>query len=325
MIDMGDKIEFPFNDQMYFEQAVEYIERNDFEAALACIKKVYENDKGTAVNHLYTLILYTLERYDEALDIANEQKNFYVAQEKHATLYTMLLIKNQLFLEAEVLIQDHLTESPSFYSSEWESLERELELERELVNFEMEMEKQATKKELAELDSYSPNKQTEIIQKARTLELEDLQERAAFIFSSPSLSGIAQRAFLELLVEKQDTDQYLFPWFNQQKEVVPREIERFDQVTIIQNLDDILSRKLHKYPSLFEVVKVEMMNDLLLLYPFIEEVVTDIDYWVESYIEYFDFSEQLQLETTPQTNEHLEMEKWLSHLHQVARRNLKTK
>lgn len=324
MIDMGDKIEFPFNDQMYFEQAVEYIERNDFEAALACIKKVYEKDKGTAVNHLYTLILYTLERYDEALDIANEQKNFYVAQEKHATLYTMLLIKNQLFLEAEVLIQDHLTDPPSFYSSEWESLERELNLERELVNFEMEMEKQATKKELAELDSYSPSKQTEIIQKARTLDLEDLQERAAFIFSSPSLSGMAQRAFLELLVEKQDPDQYLFPWFNQQKEVVPREIERFDQVAIVQNLDDILSRKLHKYPSLFEVVKVEMMNDLLLLYPFIEEIVTDIDYWVENYIEHFDFSEQLKLETTPQTNEQLEMEKWLSHLHRVARRNLKT-
>ena len=135
---------------------------------------------------------------------------------------------------------------------------------------------------------------------------------------------MAQRAFLELLVEKQDPDQYFFPWFNQQKEVVPREIERFDQVAIVQNLDDILSRKLHKYPSLFEVVKVEMMNDLLLLYPFIEEIVTDIDYWVESYIEHFDFSEQLKLETTPQTNEQLEMEKWLSHLHRVARRNLKT-
>ena len=324
MIEMGDKIEFPFNDRMYFERAVEYIEKNNFEEALECIEKVYVNDKGTAVNHLYTLILYTLERYDEALEIANEQKDFYISQEKHATLYTMLLIKNQLFLEAEVLIQEHITELHSFYYSEWQSLERELNLERELVNFEIEMKKQATKKELIELDTYSPSKQTEIIQKARDLELQDLQQRASSVFTSPYISGMTQRAFLELLVEKQDPNKYLFPWFNQQKEVIPKEIHSFDQVEIVKKIDDLLSRKLHKYPSLFDVVKMEMVNDLLLLYPFIEDVVTDMDYWVDCYIEHFDFSDQLKIDTTTQIDEQIEMKSWINRLHQVAGRNLKT-
>ena len=321
MIDMGDKIEFPFNNRMYFEQAVEHIEKNEFEAALECIEKVYAENKGNIVNHLYTLILYTLDRFEEALEIASEQKDFYIEQEKHAVLYTTLLIKNQLFLEAEVLIQDHIINTYSFYYPEWHKLEKELELERELINFEIEMEKNRTKRELTELDSYSPMKQSEIVENARHLELRDLQISATLVFGNPYTSGVTQRGFLELLVEKKDTNEYLFPWFNQQRNIIPNELEVFDQTPTVKQMDQLLEEKLHKYPSMFELVKNEIINDLLMLYPFIEEVITDIDYWINCYIETMDVSNQLEIDTTPLSDEQKEIKKWVEHLNRLAQRN----
>lgn len=317
---MGDKIEFPFNDRMYFEQAVEAIERNDFETALEYIEKVYVNDKGTVVNHFYTLTLYTLERFEEALDIADKQKDFYYQNEKYTVLYTTILIKNHLFLEAEVLIQDHIENTHSMYFSDWKKLKEELNLERELVKLKLEREKKATKRELIELESYSPMKQAEIIGKAEELVLEDLQETARIIFANPHVTGMTKRAFLELLIKKQDTNDYVFPWFNQQKEIVPEQLDVFEQHPIVKQVNQHLETKVQKIPSLFEVINVEIMNDLLMLYPFMEEVITDIDYWVDAYIDYFDTTNQLKTETSSQTTKQEEMDQWMDRLDQMAQR-----
>lgn len=318
---MGDKIDFPFNNRMYFEQAIDHIEKNDFETALECIEKVYKNDQGKSVNHVYTLILYTLNRFEEALEIANEQKDFYYEVEKHTLLYTTLLIKNQLFLEAEVIIQDHIEHTHSVYHSEWQKLETELALERELVRFEIEAQKQTIKRELGELSTYSPMKQLEIVQDARDLELTDLQQLATVVFADPHTSKMAQRGFLELLVEKKDANEYLFPWFNQQKKVIPKQLTVFDQTITVKQISQILEEKLQKLPSLFETVHVEMMNDLLILYPFAEEVITDLDYWVNCYVDYFDTSNQLAIKITPQSKEQEEIKAWIEHLNQMAHRN----
>jgi len=318
---MGDKIEFPFNDKMYFKQAIAHIEKSEFERALEKIEKVYANDKRHAVNHLYTSVLYTLERYGEALDIAKKAKDFYIKNEKNTILYTMLLIKNQLFLEAEVLIQQHLDDTVTVYKSEWENLQKELNLERELVNFEIDMQKKSTQKELFEIETYSPMKQAEIIRQARDLDLAVLQKAASKIFSHSYTTDVVQRAFLETLVEKEDTNEYIFPWFNQQRKIIPKALTVFEQVPLVSQMDELLAKKMEKAPSLFDVVKVEIMNDLLLLYPFIEETITDIDYWVDCYIAQFDFTDELDTHTTPQNAEQETMQTWISHLNQMAQRD----
>jgi len=318
---MGDKIEFPFNDKMYFKQAIAHIEKHEFERALEKIEKVYDNDQRHAVNHLYTSVLYTLERYEEALDIASKDKDFYMKNEKNTILYTMLLIKNQLFLEAEVLIQQHLDDAGTVHEIEWDNLQKELNLERELVNFEIDMQKRSTQKELFEIHTYSPMKQAEIIRQAHDLDLTVLQKAAFNIFSHSYTTDVVQRAFLEVLVEKGDPNEYIFPWFNQQRKIIPKNLTVFEQVPIVRQMDEVLREKLEKAPSLFDIVKVEMMNDLLLLYPFIEETVTNVDYWVNCYIAQFDFTHELGIDTTPQTAEQETMQAWINHLDQMAHRD----
>lgn len=317
---MGHKIEFPHNDRVYFERAVGYFATDELDKALECMEMVQNNRKNAMGNTLYTFLLYTQERYEEALDVANDLKSIYIEYENYTLLYAQVLIKNQLFIEAELLIQEGLTEGNPGHREEWESIEIELENEREHVRLELEAEKERVRNALSDLASYSPIKQSEIIDNALVLDLDDLQEFAPAIFSNPMVSQMTQRAYLELLIENQDNSTYYFPWFNQQKEIIPNNLVRFDQVEIIKSLDNNLEQKTHKLPSLLEMVKVEMMNDLLLLYPFIEEVVTDMDYWVDCYISVLDYSKQLDVDAQPETAEQEQIKEWVQKFHQMANR-----
>ena len=80
---MGDTIEFPHNQRMYFEEAKRALESNQMEQALEAIKHVYDIEKGPEVIHLYSMILSLMEEDKAALDIANEQRNFFLNQEDY--------------------------------------------------------------------------------------------------------------------------------------------------------------------------------------------------------------------------------------------------
>ena len=77
---MGDTIEFPHNQRMYFEEAKRALESNQMEQALEAIKHVYDIEKGPEVIHLYSMILSLMEEDEAALDIANDQRNFLLNQ-----------------------------------------------------------------------------------------------------------------------------------------------------------------------------------------------------------------------------------------------------
>lgn len=319
---MGNTLEFPFNNEMYFEKTIDYIENQEFEQALHCIEKVYATDKSAEINHLFTLILYTLDRVEEALDIADEQKDFYLQEEKNTVFYTMILIKNHSFIEAEVLVQNHLSNEHSPYFMEWKNAHRELVLEKESVQFQVELQKKEALKGLQDIESYSGLKQVKAIKKARILELKELQNVAQTILFSPNVSTYNQKAFLELLIERKDSNEYIIQWLDGPRKIIPKDLKTFDQLPILDKLIEHIEEKLAKHPSSIDLIKTEMINDLLVLYPFIEEVIEDVDYWVNTYIDSFGLFNQEHIQKIPAAEEQKKMDKWLELLNQMAQRNL---
>lgn len=306
---------------MFWKQAMLNIENNKFDRALPYVEKIYETDKSDYTNSFYVSLLFTLERFEEALEIANEQKVFYLTNEEHRIIYGLLLVKNKQFLEAELLIRQNKTDTYSPYKNEWTNLEKELELERELVAFEIEMEKIKIREKLNAIGSYALTEQAEIIQAAYELPLKDLQIAAQNIFANSFIAGNIQRSLLEVLIEKEDSNTYSFQWFNQYRKICPNELQLFSNTLLVKNIDEILEHKLHKEPSLLEIVKAEIINDLLLIYPFIEEVVTDIDYWVDCYIAFFDNSNELNQKTIPSSDAEEQMHKVIEQLNTIASRH----
>ena len=114
MNNMGVKIEFPLNSKFYFEQAMEELMDENFKQAIEYFKKVYENDKSLEVNRLYSAALFTSERVDKALEIANDLKDTYISNEEMSVFYAMLLImscSSHMYL-AQVYTASYTKEMP---------------------------------------------------------------------------------------------------------------------------------------------------------------------------------------------------------------------
>lgn len=314
---MVNKIEFPHNNEMYFNQAKEFLENNNYDKALESIKKVYENDISSKIIHLYTLILYTMEHYEEALEIIVEHKPLFLENEELTIFYVMVLIKNHQFIEAEAILGKHLIENKTSNYNIWKNLKTEFEIEKEHFVFNFEQKKKETKLALSELELYPIHKQNEIVLNAHQLSLLDLKEIAPRIFNHPFLNGMVKRAFLEILIEKNDESIYFFPWFNENKELVPKNVIPFSEDPILDAVVISLQDKLAKSPELFEPIYTEVLSDLLMLYPFIDEVITDVDYWVEYYIS---IANELTYNRSPKTRKQVEMAKWLERLNVNSQR-----
>lgn len=317
---VGDKIDFPFNNQMYLAQATACIEKNDFEQALIYIEKIYATEKTYAINYFYASILFSLERYEEALEIADEYKESYLKSDEYILIYTLLLIKNHQFLEAEAIIQKKKDNPLLFHEQEWQNIQQELEHERKSFQIDLDLKRKEIKNKLLQMDHFSLMEQVQLIEASQILELEDLQEVADQLLNHPYIPGQIQRGFLEILIKKGDEKHYPFSWFNQMKTICPKDLKTFNELPILQEIESILEDKLQKNPSLFQVIKTEIINDLLMIYPFVEETITDTSYWVDLYIAYFGDLSSSDIEKSPINSEQESLKQWFHQLNQIAQR-----
>ena len=65
-----------------------------------------------------------------------------------------------------------------------------------------------------------------------------------------------------------------------------------------------------------------MINDLLVLYPFADEIITNEEFWVELYLQAFDLKGKNQYVKENLTKDEREMVKWQDYLNQLAQRTL---
>lgn len=317
---MGETIEFPHNQRMYFKEAKRALEANQLEQALEAIKNVYDKDKGPEVIHLYSTILSLMEDDETALDIANEQRAFFLKQEDYTISYVLLLIKNKHYLEAETIIIENLENTQSILALQWQQANEELIRHRAESIRLQEQKNQGVKQALMRLETYQPVKQHEIIEGSRELPLLDLQEVAPKIFMSPFINGMLQRSLLEILIIKRDDEEYLFTWLNQQRTVKPIELTEFEQDTELNRILLELNQRTEKQPDLKEPIYTELISDLLVLYPFIGEIVTDIPYFVNYYISMFDPNQLIARNSHPENEEQRTLLKWIEHLNQLSGR-----
>ncbi len=311
---MGQKIEFPLNGQTYLKQARALFVEDKLEDAIRCAKKAYELDQETETNRFYVHLLATAGKFEEALEIMNLEKEYYKSDEYYTSYYVNLLIKNNKFIEAEYLIQKYKKNAEGFHAIDWNILEQELINKRNMFNLEESQRNIQTKKSLAKLEQYPLMEQARYIHEASNLELSDLQELAPLIISNSNISGDIQRGYLEVLVQKRDSHTYLFPWFGEMRKVCPADLLEFEDIPIVRELTPIIEKKLHKHMDLHLLVKMEILNGLLLLYPYVEEVVTDLSFWIDSYITELDDLQVTNIERISVNQEQQEMKKWIKKL-----------
>lgn len=318
---MGDRIEFPLNGRIYFEKGVAAFEQGEQKQATKYLTKAVKYTNNVDVNLYCAFVLSAYQKYAKALAVMNKQKDFYLNNEKHAAFYVEILIKNKLFLEAEYIIQKYQLNSMTAEDEIWEKLEYELNNSRELYNFEEKMKRKDIIQSLRSLADCSPMVQTKTVEDAKILELSDLQKLAPAILSNHQLNENARRGFLELLIQRNDENEYSFLWLNQIRTVRPIELFEFSKISTVEHIFNLLKDKLSKNPDLYYWVEAEMLHDLLLLYPYIDEIITDTDFWIDLYIEQLDLFDYVKKERLAVTKEEIKMKEMIEYLNVIAQRD----
>lgn len=317
---LGNRIEFPLNGKIYFKKGVEAFELGKKEKAIKYLEKAFDCTGNSEVNLYYAFVLSVYQRYEEALAVMNEKKEFYKSSVNHASFYVEILIKNNLFLEAEYIIQKYQLNPAAEHDHAWKRLEQELDNIRLQYNLELEANKKELKQSLRELANYSSLIQSQKVGEAELLDLSELQELAPLILVNHQLDGKARRAYLELLIQRKDENDYPFLWFDEIRTVCPIELEEFGNIKTVKNIQTLLERKLAKYPELYYWVEAEVIHDLLLLYPYIDEVITNIDFWLDLYIMDLDLFHYLDVKPIAKTDEEKKMKEKVEYFHQLAQR-----
>lgn len=313
---MGDQIEFPKNYGTYMHHAMSALQIGNYEKAIDYLKKAYAIKEENSLNVLLVSALFHNGQVKEAMNLAEDKKSFYVSNEKRVLVYVELLIHNDRFLLAQKHIDDKLKEVSGKYRDNWKTLQNTLEQKKEEAERERKVLEEQRTKQLFSLASVLPEEQFAIIQEAHSMKTENLKKAAPSVFQNPYVHPIARSGFLSLLISRKVDWEYTYTWFDQTKNINPSKMIVFEDNPIIHELLNQTNEMYIQNPSLNELVKNELNMILLLLYPFIEEVIDEkhITDWIMTIAHQVDPSEESLEKITDGRIEFIQS--WISKIHQ---------
>ena len=317
---MGKRIDFPHNNrmtQLFFEEAYDYILEKDQEKALDKIRMIYSYNKSAETVYLYSVILAANERYPAALDMANTMKSYYFEDESRLMMYTTLLFYNSQFIEAENIILNKSDRSYPENRKLWDEVYESFKIIQKEYIIRIESMIEETKDKLQNLEKYTYSEQKEIMETAKLLKLTDLQQVAPKIFNSPVLDMLTQRSFLEVLIAKEDPTTYKIRDYNEYREIVPKDSYILIEHPYIRAISTEVEARLDKNPALNDMLHREIISVLSLFYPFIEEAIPDIQYFVDYFVEKYDINDTVTKDIEVKTVDQEKVDETLAILNQM--------
>src|SRR5699024_11863001 len=119
-------------------------------------------------------ILFSLERYEDALEVTDEYKELYLKRNEYILMYTLLLIKNHQFLEAESIIQKKKKDPLFSKKQECQNIQQEHRKKRVSLQKELDLKRKETKNKLMKMDGYYLIEQVQLIEETHSIELKEL-------------------------------------------------------------------------------------------------------------------------------------------------------
>lgn len=313
--EMGDQIEFPKNYGTYMHQAMSALQSGHYEQAISQLKKAYAIKEENSLNVLLVSALFHNGEVEEAMELAESKQSFYISNEKRILVYVELLIHNHQFLLAQKLIDENKNEISATYTDNWQTLQNTLDEFKEKEEIKRQLIEEERTKNLFSLASALPEEQFTIIQEAQLMKTENLKKAAASVFQNPYVHPIARSGLLSLLISRKVDQAYAYTWIGKNKEINPINFWAFEDDPIVIELIRQTNEQYEQNPSLNELVKNELNMILLLLYPFIEDVIKkeDIPDWIRTVAQVIDPSDETLKTTSSSKREYIES--WIGKIH----------
>ncbi|MEF9936310.1 tetratricopeptide repeat protein [Carnobacterium sp.] len=298
---MGEKIIFPKNYEQYVKKAVAAFQLGRMEESLPYFKEAYQLKQEEKINTFYATALYQVGRYQEAKEVVEDQLAFYEKENQLYAFYVSILIRSHYFLQAEAIIKKQLMRKGN--DSEkitWQSLLGFSKEEQK--NKQVSQEKKIAdigKRVLSMMDK-SYQEQSDLMKEMDTIPFQSYLKLAKLLLQNPFVSGLIKATIIERLVNEQLDEAIEIIWFDQARIIRPKELTSIEENATVRQVQQLLEEKIGlNDPTLFASVSQEAQLHFIFLYPFIEEVITSPETWVELYRQQYELDYIGQIEKSP--------------------------
>lgn len=280
---MGERIDFPGNYEVYLKKAVHKFQEGNVVEACHFFKEAYAIHQEASVNAMYVSALYQLEDYETAKEIADDKKNLYENDESLYSLYTTILIKNHLFVEAERIIQKKMAQQKPIASTKdiWIATKNLLEQEKNKQKQEKKKHNQELLKAVMAMGDKPFEYQATLVKEMQEMDKEWFMLGARSILRNPFINEIVKSTVLEILIDHRVEEEFELYWFSQRRFITPTQMTSLEEEKTVNYIIEVLKEKFEDdNPSLHQALLQEMNLYFLLLHPYIEEVITNPDKWL---------------------------------------------
>lgn len=312
---MGEKIDFPKNYDLYLKKAMSYFKIGNMEEAIPYFAKAYQLKKEDKINTFYTTALYQIGSYQEAKEIAEEKLTFYQTEEKLYAFYTSILIKAHYFEEATNIItkEQHKIGKPKNLEV-WETLAKNCLEEVENKRLQEEKKHKLILKQSFSIGDKAYSEQAALMQELKLVPKDIYIQAAKIMLSNPFVNGLIKATLIEGLIAKECSEIIKITWFDEERQIIPTHLKPLEENQTVETVKKIIEEQVAIHnPSLFQLINEEVNLHVILLYPFIEEVITIPSIWVKLYQQKYDMEKTIIIE---ESVEQKKMVEWMNRLNQ---------
>lgn len=261
--------------QEKLNQAIVAYQSGKLKTALPIFEDLYDQLDNPELIIDYADNLYQLKRYTQASKVAQNDIGLFV--EKAPELFVKIMLVTDRPLDARLFI----TRLPETQAGKYKIMIEEAEAK-------MIKAKTASIREISRnfthLGDYSFDEQETRFNLAPALPLKEYIQSAKFVLRDPYVNPLIKSSISNDLVILNVSEKMMIYWLDEQEHAfIPKEVKTFSDLPAVQEVFEQLK---HAYsqnnPHSFEIYTETFNLQLLYLYPFAQEVITDPKAWFQA-------------------------------------------
>ncbi|MEI5994970.1 hypothetical protein A5880_002558 [Enterococcus sp. 4G2_DIV0659] len=283
---MTNKIPFPKNYERFIELGQESVKQENLNEAVAYFEQAYAIKQDFPLNLVLSNMYLDIGANEQALSLASEMKEQYLAYLDYLELYIQILIKNHKFIHAHSIINERILMEQSGEMKKLICLKKKIR-HVELMYQQFEVSKiKELKEELHYLNEHTYYDQLAIAKKAGQLPQEEFIEISKPILLDEQVHNLVRSWVLEELARLHVKEEIAFLWRDNQKySVIPAVVGPPLDSAAYQRILLFLEKELiNDDPILLVDIMEEIRLHFALLYPRADEIIEDPRLWAVSYI-----------------------------------------
>ncbi|MGM9892456.1 hypothetical protein [Limosilactobacillus sp.] len=259
-----------------YQKAQHLIAEKQWLAAAAILEELINKAPNDEVTKKLVWALYQAQQFARAFVYFVEQPAVFTSERQDAELAVRLLLHNQSYIAARLFIN-----------------ELPLAWQTPLLSLVVDSENQAREKyqttlqtrlrSFYHLGDCSLAEQQERVSDAQQLPLQEYLTGAQFLLRDPFTHQLIKASLVDTLRQLGVDEQVTVRWLDgQEYQLVPADVLAIDEQPVVRELRARLAAELgNQNPSELQLANQELQMQLMILYPLIEQKITDATGWIQ--------------------------------------------